>query len=231
MGRQEQMLCGGADEFHPLTAATFDVMNAASVHFNDSPTRTPRPFDRERDGVVCAEGAGILLLESLDSALARRVPILAEVIGFATLSDPSSIANPDAGAMERCMQLALADAGIGADEVDYVNAHATATEQGDVAESEAIFRIFGDRVPVSSLKGHMGHTMAASGSIELLACVGMMLRSALVPTLNLQNVDPACSPLNYLRQAESGDVKVVIKNNFALGGVNSSIVLRSYPHD
>lgn len=231
MGRQEQMLCGGADEFHPLTAATFDVMNAASVHFNDSPTHTPRPFDRERDGVVCAEGAGILLLESLDSALARRVPILAEVIGFATLSDPSSIANPDVGAMERCMQLALADAGIGADEVDYVNAHATATEQGDVAESEAIFRIFGDRVPVSSLKGHMGHTMAASGSIELLACVGMMRRNVLVPTLNLQNVDPACSPLNYLRQAESGSVKVVIKNNFALGGVNSSIVLRSYPHD
>ncbi len=231
LGRQEQMLCGGADEFHPLTAATFDIMNAASLRFNDSPTQTPRPFDRERDGVVCAEGAGVVLLESLDSALSREVPILAEVVGFATISDPTNIANPNAEAMERCMRLALAEAGMAADEVDYVNAHATATEQGDVAESEAIYAIFGSRVPVSSLKGHMGHTMAASGSIELLASVEMMRRGALVPTLNLHNVDPACSPLNYLRQVEKGPVNAVIKNNFALGGVNSSIVLRRYPHD
>ncbi len=231
MGKQELMLCGGADEFHPLTAATFDNINAASVSFNDSPDRTPRPFDRARDGVVCAEGAGVVLLESLDSALERGAPILAEIGGFATLSDPRSIANPNVEAMERCMCLALEDANLGADEIDYINAHATATEQGDIAESEAIFRIFGELVPVSSLKGHMGHTMAASGSLELIAALEMMKRGCLVPTLNLEEVDPACRPLNYLRLVEEIEIDTFIKNSFAFGGVNSSVVVRRYKHD
>ncbi|MDH4100524.1 MAG: beta-ketoacyl-[acyl-carrier-protein] synthase family protein [Nitrospirota bacterium] len=230
-GKQEMMLCGGADEFHPLTAATFDVINAASTGVGDGPERKSRPFDRNRDGVVCAEGAGIVLLESLDSALDRRAPILAEVVGFATVSDSSSIANPNEVAMERCMRWALNEAAVSAEEIGYVNAHATATEQGDIAESEAIYRIFGDRPPVSSLKGHMGHTMAASGSIELIASVEMMRRGMVIPTLNLDEVDPACSPLRYARSVEEAEVDAFIKNSFALGGVNSSIVVRRYRHD
>ncbi|OEU73677.1 MAG: 3-oxoacyl-ACP synthase, partial [Desulfuromonadales bacterium C00003107] len=231
MGKQEMMLCGGADEFHPLTAATFDNINAASVGFNDSPSCTPRPFDRARDGVVCAEGAGVVLLESLDSAIERGAPILAEIGGFATLSDPRSIANPNVEAMERCMRLALEDADLGADEIGYINAHATATEQGDIAESEAISRIFGELVPVSSLKGHMGHTMAASGSLELIASLEMMSRGRLVPTLNLEEVDPACSTLNYLRLVQTTEIDTFVKNSFAFGGVNSSIVVRRFKHD
>ncbi len=231
MGKQDMMLCGGADEFHPLTAATFDNINAASVGFNDSPSCTPRPFDRARDGVVCAEGAGVVLIESLDSAIERGVPILAEIGGFATLSDPRSIANPNVEAMERCMRLALEDADLGADEIDYINAHATATEQGDIAESEAISRIFGELVPVSSLKGHMGHTMAASGSLELIASLEMMSRGRLVPTLNLEEVDPACSTLNYLRLVQATEIDTFVKNSFAFGGVNSSIVVRRFTHD
>ncbi|MEZ4601624.1 MAG: beta-ketoacyl synthase N-terminal-like domain-containing protein [Syntrophotaleaceae bacterium] len=230
-GRQRMMLCGGADEFHPLTAATFDIMNAASFAFNQEPSRTPRPFDRDRDGMVCAEGAGVVLLESLDSALARGAEILGEVSGFATLSDPSNIANPNAAMMEHCMRLALEDAGLTADRVDYVNAHATATLQGDIAESEAIAGLFGARVPVSSYKGHLGHAMAASGALETIAALELMRNEFLVPTLNLENVDPACGRIQHPDSIQKASIDIFVKNNFALGGVNSSIVVRRYPHD
>ncbi|WP_432822802.1 beta-ketoacyl-[acyl-carrier-protein] synthase family protein, partial [Trichloromonas sp.] len=231
MGKQEMMLCGGADEFHPLTAATFDVMNAGSIGYNQQPESTPRPFDRDRDGVVCAEGCGILLLESLDSARHRGATILAELTGFATVSAPTNIAHPDAAAMAQCMRLALADAGTDVDAVDYVNAHATGTDHGDIAESEAIFELFGGRVPVSSLKGHIGHTMAASGSLELVAVIDMMQRGQLIPTRNLDQVDPGCEQIRHVIGLEPAELNVAIKNNFALGGVNSSIVLRRYQND
>ena len=230
-GKQDVMLCGGADEFHALTAATFDIMNAASVSFNDRPHRTPRPFDRDRDGVVCAEGGGILLLESLDSARDRGAKILAEIIGFATLSDPSSIAHPDAVAIERCMRQAVKDAGVAPQEIDYINAHATATEQGDIAESEAVYRLFGDAPPVSSFKGHIGHALAASGALETIAVVGMLNRGCLIPTLNLENIDPKCSMIRHVRNVADAPLRTVVKNNFALGGVNSSLVLRRYDND
>jgi 3-oxoacyl-[acyl-carrier-protein] synthase II len=231
MGKQQMVLCGGADEFHPLTAAIFDIMHAASFHFNDRPAQTPRPFDKNRDGVVCGEGAGILLLESLDSAVLRGAEILGEVIGFATSSDPNSIANPDAEAIVRCMQMALADARIASEEIGYINAHATATERGDIAEAEAIGRLFGNQVPVSSLKGHLGHTLAASGSLELIASIVMMNRGRLIPTLNLEHPDPAICGIRLIDQVSALPCNALIKNSFALGGVNSSIVVRRYAHD
>ena len=228
MGKQDFMLCGGADEFHPLTAGTFDIMNAASTAFNDSPTSTPRPFDRDRDGIVCGEGSGILLLESLESAEQRGAAILAEIVGFATNSDPGSIANPNAVCIADCMRQALDDAQIKPGQIDYVNAHATATEQGDIAECEAISRIFGSRTPTSSLKGHLGHAMAASGSLELAACIEMLRQGLLIPTLNLENVDPLCANVQHVHGVTRRPVATVIKNNFALGGVNSSIILRRF---
>jgi 3-oxoacyl-[acyl-carrier-protein] synthase II len=228
MGKQDFMLCGGADEFHPLTAATFDIMNAASSRFNESPGMTPRPFDRDRDGVVCAEGSGILLLESLDSALRRNAEILAEIVGFASTSDPESIANPNAANIAHCMLQSLQDAGMDPDCVDYVNAHATGTELGDIAESEAIHSIFGDRIPTSSLKGNLGHAMAASGAIELAASVEMLRREILLPTNNLDHVDPLCASVTHIREITRRRVDTVMKNNFALGGVNSSLILRRF---
>lgn len=228
MGKQDFMLCGGADEFHPLTAATFDMMNAGSTRFNDSPGRTPRPFDRDRDGVVCAEGSAILLLESLDSALRRDAEILAEIVGFASTSDPESIANPNAANIARCMREALLDAGIGPAGIDYVNAHATGTELGDIAESEAIRSVFGDGVPTSSLKGNLGHAMAASGALELAASVEMLGRGILLPTHNLDHVDPSCSSVLHVREVTRRRVDTMMKNNFALGGVNSSLVIRRF---
>jgi 3-oxoacyl-[acyl-carrier-protein] synthase II len=229
MGKQDFMLCGGADEFHPLTSATFDIMNAASMAFNAAPTTTPRPFDRDRDGIVCGEGSGILLLESLDSAVGRGATILAEIIGFATNSDPGSIANPDARSIAECMRQALADAEVRPQQVDYVNAHATATVQGDIAECEAIADVFGGATPTSSLKGHLGHAMAASGTLELAACIAMLRQGVLIPTLNLENIDPLCANVRHVQEVTSWSVATVVKNNFALGGVNSSIILRSYP--
>ena len=228
LGKQDYMLCGGADEFHPLTSGTFDIMNAASLAFNDAPSSTPRPFDRDRDGIVCGEGSGILLLESLESALGRGAEILAEITGFATNSDPGSIANPNAACIADCMRLALADAGLEPCQVDYVNAHATATEQGDIAECTAIAGVFGSQTPTSSLKGHLGHAMAASGTLELAACIEMIRRGVLVPTLNLDNVDPLCAKVLHPKGVGRLRVDTVVKNNFALGGVNSSIILRRY---
>lgn len=230
-GKQDMMLCGGADEFHPLSPATFDIMSAASIAYNDTPSRTPRPFDRDRDGVVCSEGSGILLLESLDSAKRRGAPILAEIAGFATRCDTSNIADPNSDSMEACMKQALDDAGMTAGDIGHVNAHATGTIQGDNAEAGAIGRVFGSSVPVSSLKGHLGHTMAACGALEMIASVAMIRSGSVVPTLNLENIDPSCAGIRHVRKVERLDIGAVMKNNFALGGVNTSIVIRRYEHD
>ncbi|MDY0212890.1 MAG: beta-ketoacyl-[acyl-carrier-protein] synthase family protein [Desulfuromonadaceae bacterium] len=230
-GRQDAILCGGADEFHPLTAATFDILHAASTAYNQEPQQASRPFDAARDGVVCGEGSGVLLLENKKIALQRGAPILAEVVGFATTSDTSSIANPDVTAMHTCMRLALEDAGIQAHEIDYVNAHATGTLQGDIAEVEALACLLGDKVPVSSFKGHLGHTLAASGAIELSATVAMMQRGEIAPTRNLHNIDPQCSAVALLQHNLQINPKYVLKNNFAMGGINSTLILRSYTHD
>ena len=230
-GKQDMMLCGGADEFHPLSPATFDIMSAASVRYNDRPHLTPRPFDRDRDGVVCSEGSGVLLLEALDSARERGARIFAEITGFATTADTSNIADPNAESIEVCIRLALEDAGVNAADIDYINAHATGTIQGDLAESTAIGKVFGNDVPVSSLKGHLGHTMAACGGLETIASIAMIEKGSLIPTLNLENVDPLCGDIRHLRQIETVNIKTALKNNFALGGVNTCIVIRGYTHD
>jgi 3-oxoacyl-[acyl-carrier-protein] synthase II len=230
-GKQQAILCGGADELHPLTVTTFDIMNAASTHFNSQPSATPRPFDRQRDGIICGEGSGVLLLENRDSAEQRGATILAEVIGFATTSDTSSIASPDVGAMTTCMQLALDDAGVAAADIDYVNAHATGTEQGDIAEAEAIAQLFGSNVPVSSLKGHLGHTMAASGSIELAGTIGMLQQQQLIATRNLEQVDERCAGVDHLQKNRQQTVKTILKNNFAMGGINATLIIRSEVND
>lgn len=228
MGKQERMLCGGADELHPLTVGTFDIIQAASTQYNDTPGATPRPFDKDRDGIVCAEGSGMLVLESLESAQARGVKILAELIGFSSTSDPSNLASPSAEAISRCMNLALEDAEIAPDSIDYVNAHATGTELGDAAESEAIGNLMGTKPYVSSLKGHLGHTMAASGALEMIATICMINKELVIPTRNLLEVAPECAMANHIHNIKKLKITNVLKNNFALGGINTSIVIRRY---
>jgi 3-oxoacyl-[acyl-carrier-protein] synthase II len=230
-GKQDYMLCGGADEYHPFTTMSFDLINAASTGYNASPSKTPRPFDHDRDGIVCSEGCGILLLETLESAKERGAEILSEVMGFASTSNPENIANPSVESLIECMKKALSDANISPHDVDYVNAHATGTIQGDIEESRAIYEVFGANVPVSSLKGHIGHTMAASGSLELIASIHMIKRKEVIPTLNLENIDDLCKIVNLVKSLETRDIKCVLKNNFALGGVNSCLIIRSCEHD
>jgi len=224
-GRQEAMLCGGADEAHPSVTGVFDVVRAASC-LNDAPTKTPKPFDRDRDGVVCGGGSGILVLESYDSAKARGAKIYAEILGFGHVNDSTHIANPHESSMARAMGNALADAGVAGNEIDYVNAHATGTELGDVAEAKAIGMVVGNKTPVSSFKGHFGHTLGAAGSLETVVLLEMLERQEVIPTLNLENPDPRCGDVQLARKIDERKLSVVVKNSFALGGVNVALVMR-----
>jgi 3-oxoacyl-[acyl-carrier-protein] synthase II len=224
-GRAERMVCGGAEELHPIESAVFDLLYAASTR-NDSPGSTPRPFDVERDGLVVGEGAATLVLEERESALARGAPVLAELIGFGTNCDGAHLTQPDASGMEAAIRQGLEDAGLAPGDVAYVSAHATATDIGDVAESEATRRVFGE-VPVSSLKGHVGHTLGACGSLEAWLTLEMAREGWFAPTLNLERVDPRCAGLDHLMGAPRElSAEHVVSNNFAFGGVNTSLVFR-----
>ncbi|WP_320173231.1 beta-ketoacyl-[acyl-carrier-protein] synthase family protein [Maridesulfovibrio sp.] len=225
-GKQDAMLCGGTDELHPLTVGTFDIIEAASTSGADDPASASRPFDADRNGIVCSEGAGMLLLESYEHAKARGAEILAEITGFSSLCDSSNMASPSADAINLCMKEALKDAGITESEIDYVNAHATGTLQGDASEAQAVAKLFGNTPPVSSLKGHLGHTMAASGAIETIATVRMMQESTIIPTANLTTPAEECAAINNALHLQERPITYALKNNFALGGINTSLVLR-----
>ena len=228
LGRQRAMLVGGAEELHEIEASVFDMLLATSTR-NDAPGRTPRPFDAARDGLVVGEGAGALVLEELDFARARGASIHAEIVGWATSCDGVHVTNPDAAGMQRVMELALADACLTPGEIDYVNAHATATALGDVAESVATHAVFGARPPVSSLKGHMGHTLGACGALEAWCTIGMMNEGWVAPTLNLVDVDPRCAPLEHvIGEPRTLEIRHAMSNNFAFGGLNTSLVFRRW---
>ena len=225
-GYQSVMIAGGAEELCPSEAAVFDTFGAASTK-NDTPGSTPSPFDTHRDGLVIGEGAGTLILESLDHAQARGATIYAEVIGFGTNADGAHITQPDADSMQAAMALALRDAGCAPQAIHYINAHGTATPWGDVAESLATQRLFGDSLPVSSIKGHIGHTLGASGAIEAWASIAMMREQWLMPTLNLSQVDPDCAALDYIiGSPRTTDGDTLMSNNFAFGGINTSLIFR-----
>jgi len=225
-GRQDVMLAGGAEELAAMDAAVFDVLFATSTR-NDAPHSTPRPFDSHRDGTVVGEGAGCLVLEELEHAKQRGARIHAEVIGFGTNCDGRHLTNPDAAGMEQVMRLGLADAGIEASCVGYINAHATGTDTGDIAESKAMAAVYGTHTPTSSLKGHLGHTLGACGAVETWMAIAMIREGWAAPTLNLEDVDERCAPLDYVRdQPRQIDTDIVVSNNFAFGGVNTSLVFR-----
>lgn len=227
LGLQDVMICGGAEELHYTHAAVFDLLFAASSRFNDSPDLTPRPFDEKRDGLVIGEGAATLILESLERAQSRGARIHAEILGYGTNCDGAHVTQPSAAGMADVIRLALADAGIAPADIGYVNAHATATEAGDIAESQAMRSVLGDRVPVSSTKGYMGHTLGAAGAIESVACLAMMRGGFIAATRNLDTVDPRCAPLDYVRgEVRTQRLDCVMNNNFAFGGINTSLIFR-----
>ena len=224
-GKQTVMLAGGAEELSAAGSAVFDVLLATSSQ-NEQPEKTPRPFDAKRDGLVIGEGAGCLILEEYEHAKARGAKIYAEIIGYGSNSDGQHVTRPDSEMMGRCMELALSDAQISANQIDYVNAHGTSTDQGDIAESQATASVLGNK-PISSLKSYFGHTLGACGAIEAWLSIEMMLRSQFIATLNLEEIDALCGDLDYIvKQSRNMNANMIMSNNFAFGGINTSLIFK-----
>ncbi|PQJ52107.1 beta-ketoacyl-ACP synthase II [Vibrio jasicida] len=224
-GYQTVMVAGGAEELCPTESAVFDTLFATSLK-NEEPKSTPRPYDTDRDGLVIGEGAGTLVLEEYEHAVARGATIYAEIIGFASNCDAAHVTQPQMETMQICMEMALQNAGIPADKIDYVSAHGTATDRGDIAESNATENALG-KVPISSLKSYFGHTLGACGAIEAWLSLEMMHTGWFSPTLNLDNLDPQCGDLDYLSgQGRELEVEYLMSNNFAFGGINTSIIFK-----
>jgi 3-oxoacyl-[acyl-carrier-protein] synthase II len=225
-GKQTAMIAGGAEELCATEAAVFDTLFATSVR-NDAPHTTPRPFERERDGLVIGEGAGCLILEEREHALARGATVYAEIVGFGTNSDGCHVTQPNAATMQVAMELALRDAGLAPAAIGYVNAHGTGTQHGDLAETAATAAVFGNGMPISSLKSYMGHTLGACGALEAWISIQMMREGWFAPTINLDAVDPQCGELDYIRgEGRRLDCEYVMSNNFAFGGINTSLIFK-----
>lgn len=230
-GDADVMICGGAEAtIRPIAVAGFSNMRAMSTR-NDEPEKASRPFDTDRDGFVMGEGAGVLILESLEHATARGARIYAEVIGYGMSGDAHHMTEPDPDGAARCMARAIKDAGIAPEEIGYINAHGTSTPVGDKSETEAIKRTFGEhayKLAVSSTKSMTGHMLGAAGGVEAVI-VGLALQNGVLPpTINLDNQDPECD-LDYVpNEPRQADVKTALSNSFGFGGHNATIILRKY---
>jgi 3-oxoacyl-[acyl-carrier-protein] synthase II len=227
-GRLPMMLAGGAEELCATEAMVFDALYATSLK-NDAPHTSPRPYDADRDGLVIGEGAGMLVLEELEHALARGATIHAELVGFGSNADGLHATKPEQLTMRRAMELALEDAGLAAEAIGYVNGHGTATEQGDIAETLATQALFGTGMPISSQKSFLGHTLGACGALESWFSIEMMNRDRYIHTLNLDSIDPRCGELDYLvGTPRAMQHEYVMNNNFAFGGINTSLIFRRW---
>jgi 3-oxoacyl-[acyl-carrier-protein] synthase II len=233
MGDAVLMLAGGAEAtIVPIGIGGFCAMKAMSTR-NEDPKRSSRPFDKERDGFVMGEGAGVLLLEDLDHAKARGARIYAELSGYGNTADAHHLTAPSPGGegAARCMRMALRNSGLNLEEVSYINAHGTATPQGDIAETQAIKTVFGDharRLAVSSTKGATGHMLGAAGAVELIACAKALQTDIVPPTINHEFPDPECD-LDYVpNKARQMPVRAIVNNSFGFGGHNASVVARKF---
>jgi 3-oxoacyl-[acyl-carrier-protein] synthase II len=233
-GDADVMIAGGAEAgIGEIPVAAFAAMRALSTKRNDDPQRASRPFDADRDGFVMADGAGILVLEALDHAQARGARIHAEVVGYAATDDASHITLPAPGGRGAAgsMRLALADAGLGIDDVDYINAHGTSTGPNDRSETAAIKTVFGERaheVPVSSTKSMTGHLLGAGGGVEAVACILAICNGVIPPTINYEFPDPDCD-LDYVpNQARSVPLRTAMSNSFGFGGHNATLIFRRH---
>lgn len=225
-GTQTLMVAGGSDELSASQAAVFDTLFATSLR-NDEADKTPRPFDKDRDGLVIGEGAGTFILEEREHAIARGANIYAEIVGFGTNSDALHVTQPDSDSMQVAIKLALQDAELDADLIGYISAHGTSTERGDIAESQATAAIFGNKTPVSSMKSYTGHTLGACGAIEAWASIRMINEGWCHPTANLDVVDPLCADLDYVQgESRQLDSHYIMSNNFAFGGINTSLIFK-----
>ncbi|MDR0624615.1 MAG: beta-ketoacyl-ACP synthase [Treponema sp.] len=227
-GLQDIMIAGGAEELSPVNAAIFDILFTASTK-NDTPELTPAAFDKKRDGLVVGEGAGTLILEEYEHAKNRGANIYAEIVGFGTNTDGTHITQPNRSTQSIALKLAFEDAGISPDEVGYVNVHGTATDAGDVAESWATHDVYKRPVPVSTLKNYIGHTLGACGAIEAWLSINMLNEGWFSPNINVTELDPKIAPLDYITgNGREINTEYIMSNNFAFGGINTSLVFRKF---
>jgi 3-oxoacyl-[acyl-carrier-protein] synthase II len=225
-GLQDAMLCGGADEYDTTTVAVFDNLLACSVDFNETPNLTPRPFDEKRDGLVVGEGAGAVMLEEYEFAKKRGANILAEVIGFSCNSNGGDLILPNMDGIIQTLKVGHDSAKISSKDVDFVSAHATATKMGDIIEAQAIHKVYGDSPLVTGLKSYMGHTMSACGVLETIFTLYMMQEGIVAPTLNLDDIDKRCAMINHVTKLQKKDINIASIQNFAFGGVNTSLFIK-----
>ncbi len=227
-GHQTIMVAGGCEALCATEAAVFDTLYATSIK-NDTPELTPRPFDKNRDGLVIGEGGCTLVLEELEHAVARNAPIYAELIGFGTNSDGRHVTQPSAVTMEKAIRLSLSCANVSPEDIGYISAHGTATDRGDIAESTATAAVFGKNTPISSFKSFTGHTLGACGALESWVAIQMMRENWFHATANLDDVDSECGDLDYIvTESRQIETDLVMSNNFAFGGINTSLIFKRW---
>jgi 3-oxoacyl-[acyl-carrier-protein] synthase-1 len=227
-GLQERIICGGAQEINHYSMGNFDALSAFSVR-ESSPDLASRPFDRDRDGLIPSGGAATVILESLESALHRGAPILGEVVGYGFSSNGAHISNPTVDGPVRALNMALKDAGLQANEVDYINAHATSTPAGDTSEAKAIDEVFGSSRPyVSSTKSMTGHECWMAGASEIVYSMLMMQNDFIAPNINFENPDEDSAKLNIVDKPLQQDMDIFLSNSFGFGGTNSSLIVKKW---
>ena len=227
-GLQDCIICGGAQEVNHFSMGSFDALSAFSV-MESAPEKASRPFDRDRDGLIPSGGAATVILESLESAQRRGAPILGEVVGYGFSSNGGHISNPTVDGPVRSLSRALTDAGMMANEVDYINAHATSTPAGDASEAKAIYEVFGDASPlVSSTKSMTGHECWMAGASEIVYSMLMMQNSFIAPNINFENPDEDSAKLNIAKNTIEKDINVFLSNSFGFGGTNSSLIIKKF---
>lgn len=227
LGKQDAFIAGGSDETAPVVIESFRLLHALAEEPGVPIQQLSRPFDDKRCGLVCGDGAGMLFIETLEHAQARGAQPLAEIVGYATNCTGAQISQSDHVSIERCMHLALEDAGLTPQDIDYVSAHATSTVAGDREEAVAIANVFGGDVPVSSLKGQLGHTLGASGALETAVIIEMMKNGVVLPNFNLETPSEECTALNLPTKPLKKPVRTVLKNCIAFGGVNAALIIRN----
>lgn len=225
-GLQDTIICGGAQEINALSMGSFDGINAFSIR-KDEPTKASRPFDRDRDGLVPSGGAATIILESYDSAVKRGAPILGEIIGYGFSSNGDHISVPTLDGLVISLERALKDGGLKAKDIDYINAHATSTQVGDIAEAQSIERVFGGlNIPVSSTKSMTGHEMWMGGASEIVYSMLMAQNSFIAPNKNFENPDEFSAKLNVISETREQNLNIFLSNAFGFGGTNSSLIVK-----
>lgn len=226
-GLQERVICGGAQEINPTAMGSFDGLGVFSPR-EATPTKACRPFDRDRDGLVPGGGAATLILESYESAVKRGAPILGEIIGYGFSSNGDHLSNPNIDGQHRSLNMALKQANVKSDEIDYINAHATSTPVGDAIEAQAIFDVFGEKVAVSSTKSMTGHECWMAGASEVVYSMLMMQNNFIAPNINFENPDDITAKINIIAETKEQNLNCFLSNSFGFGGTNSSLIIKKF---